>query len=149
MSHLCLIAPPVYFLGFSLETHLQELRDTLAEVLIPETTNVVSAWEQRQLLTNAKMKIARTTLLDSKLSAERLITQKCHRCSAQEAVVRCLDCVPLDMEFLCAKCDVEAHKRNVFHDREALIHGFLEPIPPTTAVVMDDNGQPQFCEQCM
>ncbi|XP_029948658.1 uncharacterized protein LOC115389289 [Salarias fasciatus] len=131
----------------SLETRLQELRDTLVEVPIPETTNVVSAWEQRQLLTNAKMKIARTTLLDSKLSAERLITQKCHRCSAQEAVVRCLDCVPLDVEFLCAKCDVEAHKRNIFHDREALIHGFLEPIPPTTAVVMDDSGQPQFCEQ--
>ncbi|XP_029919040.1 uncharacterized protein LOC115367433 isoform X2 [Myripristis murdjan] len=119
----------------SFETPLQELKDTLTAVPIPETTNMVSAWAQRQLLT------------DAKLSAERVITQKCHRCSAVEAVVRCLDCVPLDMEFLCATCDVEAHKRNVFHDREAVFHGFFEPIPPTTAVVMDDNGQPQFCEQ--
>ncbi|XP_077099992.1 uncharacterized protein LOC143750689 [Siphateles boraxobius] len=51
------------------------------------------------------------------------------------------------MEFLCATCDIEAHKRNVFHDREAVFHGFLEPVPPTTAVVVDENGQPQFCKQ--
>ncbi|XP_034091813.1 uncharacterized protein LOC117559245 [Gymnodraco acuticeps] len=51
------------------------------------------------------------------------------------------------MEFLCATCDMEAHKRNIFHDREAVFDGFLEPIPPTTAVVVDENGQPQFCEQ--
>ncbi|KAL3063616.1 hypothetical protein OYC64_000032 [Pagothenia borchgrevinki] len=41
---------------------------------------------------------------------------------------------------------MEAHKRNIFHDREAVFNGFLEPIPPTTAVV-EENGQPQFCEQ--
>ncbi|RXN13571.1 hypothetical protein ROHU_009610 [Labeo rohita] len=51
------------------------------------------------------------------------------------------------MEYLCSTCDMEAHKRNVFHDREAVFHGFLEPIPPTTAVVVNENGQPQFCEQ--
>ncbi|KAL1252695.1 hypothetical protein QQF64_017388 [Cirrhinus molitorella] len=30
---------------------------------------------------------------------------------------------------------------------EAIFHGYLEPIPPTKAVVLDDNGQPHFCEQ--
>ena len=89
----------------------------------------------------------RPMLFDAKLSAERIIIQKCHRCIAIEAVIRCRDCVPLDMEFLCAACDMEAHKKNIFHDREAMFHGFLEPIPPTTAVVLDENGQPQFCEQ--
>ncbi|KAK7172415.1 hypothetical protein R3I93_004674 [Phoxinus phoxinus] len=51
------------------------------------------------------------------------------------------------MEFLCGECDLEAHKKNVFHGREALFHGYLEPIPPTKAVVMGENGQPHFCEQ--
>ncbi|KAL0973530.1 hypothetical protein UPYG_G00205490 [Umbra pygmaea] len=51
------------------------------------------------------------------------------------------------MEFLCGGCDLEAHKKNVFHDREALFHGYLEPIPPTKAVNMGDNGQPHFFEQ--
>ncbi|KAF3833221.1 hypothetical protein F7725_026886, partial [Dissostichus mawsoni] len=132
----------------SLETHLQELRDTLTAVQVPEATDgTVSAWAQRQLLTDVRMKTARPMLFNTNLSAERIAIQKCHRCCAEEAVIRCLDCVPLDMEFLCATCDMEAHKRNIFHDREAVFNGFLEPIPPTTAVVVDENGQPQFCEQ--
>ncbi|KAF3850521.1 hypothetical protein F7725_012293, partial [Dissostichus mawsoni] len=132
----------------SLETHLQELRDTLTAVQVPEATDgTVSAWAQRQLLTDVRMKTARPMLFNANLSAERIAIQKCHRCCAEEAVIRCLDCVPLDMEFLCATCDMEAHKRNIFHDREAVFNGFLEPIPPTTAVVVDENGQPQFCEQ--
>ncbi|KAF3859035.1 hypothetical protein F7725_021434 [Dissostichus mawsoni] len=96
---------------------------------------------------DVRMKTARPMLFNANLSAERIAIQKCHRCCAEEAVIRCLDCVPLDMEFLCATCDMEAHKRNIFHDREAVFNGFLEPIPPTTAVVVDENGQPQFCEQ--
>ncbi|KAF3840644.1 hypothetical protein F7725_006506 [Dissostichus mawsoni] len=118
----------------SLETHLQELRDTLTAVQVPEATDgTVSAWAQRQLLTDVRMKTARPMLFNTNLSAERIAIQKCHRCCAEEAVIRCLDCVPLDMEFLCATCDMEAHKRNIFHDREAVFNGFLEPIPPTTA----------------
>ncbi|XP_026124446.1 uncharacterized protein LOC113106579 isoform X2 [Carassius auratus] len=132
----------------SLETRLQELRDTITADQVPEGTDrMVSAWEQRQLLTDVRMKTARPMLFDAKLSAERVSVQNCHRCCAVEAVIRCLDCVPLDMEYLCATCDMEAHKRNIFHDREAVFHGFLEPIPPTTAVVLNENGQPQFCEQ--
>ena len=130
-----------------LETRLQELKDTLAAEI--PTTKVVSTWTQRQLSTDARMKMSRAALLDATLSAERVINQKCNRCTVVEAVVRCLDCVAPEMEFFCAKCDMEAHKRNIFHDREALFHGFFEPIPPTTAVVLDENDQPQFCEQCM
>ncbi|XP_052464903.1 uncharacterized protein LOC128021636 isoform X1 [Carassius gibelio] len=132
----------------SLETRLQELRYTITADQVTEGTDrMVSAWEQRQLLTDVRMKTARPMLFDAKLSAERVSVQNCHRCCAVEAVIRCLDCVPLDMEYLCATCDMEAHKRNIFHDREAVFYGFLEPIPPTTAVVLNENGQPQFCEQ--
>lgn len=79
-----------------------------------------TAWTQRQLNTDMRAKAARPVLLDAKLSAERDVNQKCHRCGAGEAVIRCLDCVPLHMEFLCGGCDMEAHKKNVFHNREAL-----------------------------
>ncbi|XP_045920563.1 uncharacterized protein LOC123980296 [Micropterus dolomieu] len=130
------------------ETRLQELRDTITAVQVPGGTGrMVSAWEQRQLLTDVRMKTARPVLFDAKLSAERVFMQSCHRCCAVEAVIRCLGCVPLEMEFLCATCDMEAHKRNVFYAREAVFQGFLEPIPPTTAVVVNENGQAQFCEQ--
>ncbi|KAF3837857.1 hypothetical protein F7725_009625 [Dissostichus mawsoni] len=96
------------------ETHLQELRDTLTAVQVPEATDgTVSAWAQRQLLTDVRMKTARPMLFNAKLSAERIAIQKCHRCCAEEAAIRCLDCVPLDMEFLCATCDMEVHKRNL------------------------------------
>lgn len=74
---------------------------------------MVSALAQRQLLTDVRMQTARPVLLDAKLSAERIVIQKGQRCCDVEAVIRCLDCVPLDMEFLCATCDIEAHKRNV------------------------------------
>lgn len=38
---------------------------------------------------------------------------------------------------------------NVFHGKEALLHGYLKLIPPAKAVVMGENGQPHFCEQGM
>jgi len=108
-----------------------------------------TVWAQRQVFADARAKTARPVLLDAKLSAERVIKHICNKCHAGEAFIRCLDCVPLDMEFLCGSCDIEAHKKNVFHNREAIFHGYLEPIPHTTAVVLDDNGQPHFCEQGM
>lgn len=96
-----------------------------------------------------RAKAARPLLLDAKLSAERNIKGKCHKCGAGEAVIRCLDCVPLDTDFLCGRCDMEVHHKNIFQDRQALIHGYLESIPPTKAVVKGENGQPQFREQSM
>ncbi|KAL1263517.1 hypothetical protein QQF64_006256 [Cirrhinus molitorella] len=42
------------------------------------------------------------------------------------------------------------HSKNVFHDREAIIDGFFKPIPPTSLVVIDENGQYQLRKQvCM
>ncbi len=133
---------------FFSERRLQELRGTLTSVEYPVATEK-TVWAQRQVLADVRAKTARPVLLDAKLSAERVIEHICNKCHAGEAVIRCLDCVPLDTEFLCGSCDIEAHKKNVFHNREAIFHGYLEPIPPTKAVVLDDNGQPHFCEQGM
>ncbi|XP_041954229.1 uncharacterized protein LOC121713601 [Alosa sapidissima] len=129
----------------SLETRLQELRGTLASEAPVATGD--TAWTQRQVLAGVRAKLARPVLLDAKLSAQRTATETCQKCLAEKAVIRCLECVPLDFEYLCGKCDREVHRRHVFHDRVAIFHGYLEPIPPTKAVVMDGNGQPHFCEQ--
>jgi len=51
-----------------LETRLQELRDTITAGQVPEVTDrMVSAWVQRQLLTDLKMKTDRPILFDAKL----------------------------------------------------------------------------------
>lgn len=121
------------FLSFFSETRLQELRGTLTSVEYTVATEK-TVWAQRQVFANVRAKTARPVLLDAKLSAERVIEHICNKCNAGEAVIRCLDCVPLDTEFLCGSCDIEAHKKNVFHNREAIFHGYLEPIPPTKAV---------------
>ncbi|CAL8342123.1 unnamed protein product [Arctogadus glacialis] len=129
----------------SLETRLQELRGTLASeapVAKADTT-----WTQRQVLAGVRAKLARPLLLDAKLSAQRALQETCQKCHEEEAVIRCLECVPLDFEYLCGKCDIEVHRRHVFHGRVAIFHGYLEPIPPTKAVVVDGNGQPNFSEQ--
>jgi len=51
-----------------LETRLQELRDTITAGQVPEVTDrMVSAWVQRQLLTDLRMKTDRPILFDAKL----------------------------------------------------------------------------------
>ena len=106
-------------------------------------------WTQQQVLAGVRAKLARPLLLDAKLSAQRALQETCQKCHEEEAVIRCLECVPLDFEYLCGKCDIEVHRRHVFHGRVAIFHGYLEPIPPTKAVVVDGNGQPHFSEQGM
>ncbi|XP_016372999.1 uncharacterized protein LOC107712301 [Sinocyclocheilus rhinocerous] len=100
----------------SLETRLQELKGTLTSVEYPVATEK-TVWAQRQVFADVRAKTARPVLLDAKLSAERVIEHICNKCHAGEAVIRCLDCVPLDTEFLCGSCDIAAHKKNVFHNR--------------------------------
>ncbi|CAM4590521.1 unnamed protein product [Leuciscus chuanchicus] len=130
----------------SLENRLRELRGTLASLEVPVAT-ADTTWTQRQVLAGVRAKEARPVLLDAKLSAQRVLRQICQKCHEVQAVIRCLECVPLDFEYLCGKCDKEVHRRQIFHGRMAIFHGYLEPIPPTKAVVVDGNGQPHFCEQ--
>lgn len=73
----------------------------------------------------------------------------CKKCHEDEAVIRCLECVPLEFEYLCCHCDTAVHRRHVCHGRVAVFHGYLEPIPPTKAVVVDGKGQPHCCKQGM
>ncbi len=86
-------------------------------------------------------------LLNIKLAAETVAQQCCEQCKRVDAVVQCLDCVPSGTQFLCSACDSIMHRKNVFHDTEAMIDGFFKPIaPPTSLVVVDESGQYQLSE---
>ncbi len=53
---------------------------------------------------------------------------------------RCRECLP--EEWFCGDCDVLHHKKQPLHNRECVIHGFFEAIPPTSCVI---NGQDGYC----
>ncbi|KAF3851329.1 hypothetical protein F7725_013101, partial [Dissostichus mawsoni] len=134
----------------SLDQHLQTMRNLLGSLTVPassEETPTVSTWTQRQLKREQKFRAAMPELLNLKLAAEIVTKRSCLQCKTADAVVRCLDCVPPGIPFLCPACDRIIHGKNVFHDREAMIDGFYRPIPPTSLVVVDESGQYGLCEQ--
>ncbi|XP_041848214.1 uncharacterized protein LOC121644387 [Melanotaenia boesemani] len=139
----------------NLDNHLQTLRDLLSSVTVPasaevEETTSMSVWTKRQLTTERKFKAAVPELLSCMLAAERVPQHCCQKCKTVKAVVRCLDCVPSGVQFLCAGCDSIVHKKNVFHDREVMIDHFYKHIPPTSLVKMDESGHCELVEQvCM
>ena len=61
--------------------------------------------------------------------------ESCHVCQSRNAVIRCMDCCNV---LYCNSCDEAFHQGHPFHDREAFMDGFFQPIPPTTTV--DDDG---------
>ncbi|KAK7173361.1 hypothetical protein R3I93_003245 [Phoxinus phoxinus] len=139
----------------SLDQHLQRLKNLLTSVTVSasvevEETPTMSAWTRRQVISEKKFRAAMPEILNCMLAAEIVTQHCCQQCKTVDAVVRCLDCVPSGNHFFCSTCDTEIHRKNVFHNREAMFDGFLKPIPPTSFVVVDESGQYQLSEQvCM
>lgn len=145
-----------YFLLYfiNLDQHLQRLKNLLTSVTVSapvevEETPTMSAWTKRQVISEKKFRAAMPEILNCMLAAEIVTQHCCQQCKTGNAVVRCLDCVPSGGQFFCSTCDTEIHRKNVFHDREAMFDGFLRPIPPTSFVVIDESDQYQLREQGM
>ena len=51
---------------------------------------------------------------------------------------RCRDCLP--EEWFCGDCDVLHHKKQPLHNRESVIDGFFKAIPPTTHIIIQEDG---------
>ncbi|CAM4573646.1 unnamed protein product [Leuciscus chuanchicus] len=141
--------------GPSLDQNLQRLKNLLTSVAVSasvevEETPTMSAWTKGQVISEKKFRAAMPEILNCMSAAETVTQHCCQQCKTVDAVVRCLDCVPSGNQFFCSSCDTEIHRKNVFHDREAMFDGFLKPIPPTSVVVVDESGQYQLREQvCM
>ncbi|KAL0159623.1 hypothetical protein M9458_007753, partial [Cirrhinus mrigala] len=50
----------------------------------------------------------------------------------------CRECLP--EEWFCGECDVLRHKKQPLHNRECVIHGFFEAIPPTSYAIKGEDG---------
>ncbi|CAL8294689.1 unnamed protein product [Arctogadus glacialis] len=104
-----------------------------------------SSWTFRQQKSSERWTEARPNHLQCLIEKEAVGHPLCCLCH-KPAVIRCRECLP--EEWFCGDCDVLHHKKQPLHNRECLIRGFFEPIPPTTRVMKGEDGyytQDQAC----
>ncbi|XP_066504235.1 uncharacterized protein [Hoplias malabaricus] len=126
----------------SLLEELKELLDTALEVDLvslhePPPTSASSDWSTRISLSAERWRESRPDLVVSMLKGEDVCSHSCQMCGNKKAVVRCGDCLPYP--FLCAGCDIDRHGHYPLHNRDAIVSGFLEPLPPTACFTHDDD----------
>ncbi|CAM4568525.1 unnamed protein product [Leuciscus chuanchicus] len=98
----------------------------------PAPPRASSDWSTRKSLLSDMWEKERPCLVNTMVAQQNATTQICQQCGSP-AAVRCRDCRP--QPFFCADCDVSIHRNHVFHNRDATIAGFFQPLPPTTCVV--------------
>lgn len=105
---------------------------------LPESDAAEEAreWAVRQNASHQHWETARPALMDSLLSSADA-GNICSYCE-KGAVIRCLECLPGHL--FCHACDLVHHRRHVLHDREVMLGGFLQPIPPTKVVQEASDG---------
>ncbi|KAF4094497.1 hypothetical protein G5714_024617 [Onychostoma macrolepis] len=89
----------------------------------------------RQQKASERWKEARPHHLKCLLAKEAVGQPLCWLCH-EPAVIR--ECLP--EECFCGDCDVLHHKKQPLHNRECVIHGFSEAIPPTSCVIKGRDG---------
>ncbi|KAJ8381343.1 hypothetical protein SKAU_G00021210 [Synaphobranchus kaupii] len=96
-------------------------------------------------MSRERWEAARHYLLDSKFAAAEVKRSQCHYCE-RGAVIRCLDCLP--RQFFCGECDIAHHQQHhVLHNRDSMLQGFFQAIPPTVRVTKDSNGHHSIVQQ--
>ncbi|XP_045928295.1 uncharacterized protein LOC123985010 isoform X2 [Micropterus dolomieu] len=120
------------------ETFLEELNHSQGDDLddqetAPAPPRASSDWSTRKSLLSERWEKERPCLVNTMVAQQNVNTQICQQCGSSAAAVRCRDCRP--QPFFCADCDVSIHRNHVFHNRDATIAGFFQPLPPTTCVV--------------
>ena len=117
------------------EFFLQELERSLGKDLyVAETSPQASTvWSTRKTLISGWWAKERPRLVNTVMGKQYVATRVCQQCQGHPEVIRCCDCRP--HPFLCGQCDVSVHQDRVFHNKEAMIHGFFQPLPLTTCVV--------------
>ncbi|XP_059367594.1 uncharacterized protein LOC132106020 isoform X1 [Carassius carassius] len=122
----------------TVETFLEELNHSQGDDLddqetAPAPPRASSDWSTRKSLLSERWEKERACLVNTMAAQQNVTTQICQQCGSSPAAVRCRDCRP--QPFFCADCDVSIHRNHVFHNRDATIAGFFQPLPPTTCVV--------------
>ena len=94
-------------------------------------------WGQRSTVFNESWAAICEGLLNTLVSGHAIDKTSCMKCAENAAVVHCYNCHIHSR--LCWHCDQLVHAMHPFHDRSALISGFLKPIPPSFS--FDSDGK--------
>ena len=88
-------------------------------------------WEERITISNESWADSRAALYETLLKASFAVkdANKCMKCFKETAVLRCNECS--STKYLCGSCDQNLHEVFPFHDRDAIVNGHYQPIPPT------------------
>ncbi|XP_028412158.1 uncharacterized protein LOC114534881, partial [Dendronephthya gigantea] len=93
-------------------------------------------WHERQNSLYESWEEVRSSLIEvllqTKFSIGIFDELLCESCKDAMAVIGCQDCI--SHRYVCGDCDEENHKNHPFHDRDAILNGFHEPIPPTASI---------------
>ncbi|XP_058618184.1 uncharacterized protein LOC131531441 [Onychostoma macrolepis] len=120
------------------EKNMERLSDILTSYPSAEPQkSSASSWSFRQQKASERWKEARPYHLKCLIATEAVGQPLCWLCH-EPAVIRCRECLP--EEWFCGDCDVLHHKKQPLHNRECVIHGFFEAIPPTSCVIKGRDG---------
>ncbi|KAI2647075.1 Protocadherin-9 [Labeo rohita] len=120
------------------EKNMERLSNILASYPSAEPQrSSASSWSFRQQKASDRWKEARPYHLKCLIAKEAVGHPLCWLCH-EPAVIRCTECLP--EEWFCGECDVLRHKKQPLHNRECVIHGFFEAIPPTSYAIKGEDG---------
>nr|XP_054594450.1 uncharacterized protein LOC129161959 [Nothobranchius furzeri] len=131
-------APDVVFAPETCDEFMRDLQHSFADVETEEVSPVVPTvtsanWGLRKMRELENWRSVRPYLVNTLISKEKVEPNLCQECQSNAAAIRCRDCRP--RPFLCGECDLNAHSQHPFHNREATIGGFFEPLPPTKVII--------------
>ena len=88
-------------------------------------------WEERQATLNERWADSRSALYENLLKWSFAVkdANKCMKCPEEPAVVRCNECSTT--KYLCGPCDQYVCELSPLHNRDAIVNGHYQPIPPT------------------
>ncbi|RXN37101.1 hypothetical protein ROHU_002351 [Labeo rohita] len=117
---------------------MERLSDILASYpSVEPQRSSASSWSFQQQKASDRWKEARRDHLKCLIAKEAVGHPLCWLCH-ERAVIRCTECLP--EECFCGECDVSRHKKQPLHNRECVIHGFFEAVPPTSYAIKEEDG---------
>ena len=116
--------------GDCLEKALEKCKEILASQQPSQQT-----WADRMATLSENWSSCRRELFEAMVVREGLPSSRsCESCQTGRIAMRCRECG----KTMCVSCDQAIHKDLPFHERDAFMDGFFQPIPPSSA--LDDNG---------
>lgn len=92
-------------------------------------------WKVRIEKSQASWKDARCSIFEAAVSESAVANHLCDKCNKNAASVICYEC---QWKRQCSSCDKNTHETLPFHDRNAVVDGYVKAVAPNTSV--DING---------